>query len=125
MQERPADDEISEIGFYAFKGLGIVMTSIGQSRLQKPQPMHARASFRYGKGSTPLLRGCADIARQPTGQASIQIPQATQAAISICGFGHSDRLIMVHGEPFSSSSADCGHILPHAPHSMHKPASIE
>jgi hypothetical protein len=101
------------------------MLSTGHSVLHNPHPIQALGFFRYGKESTPLFRGRSDRARHPTGHASMQMPQAMQLLITICGFGHCDRFIMVHKTPCVSITADWGHVLPQAPHSMHKSASME
>jgi hypothetical protein len=64
------------------------------------------------------------MTRQLTGHASTQIVQDMHNSGWNAGLSHWERFFMTQAFPNPSITALCGHIFPHAPHSMHAFRSI-
>lgn len=96
----------------------------GQSREQKPHPRQAFSFLRYGNSWRLGESVRRAMARQLTGHVSTQIVHDMHTCGLNAGLSHWERFFMMQAFPNPSRTALCGHILPHAPHSMHAFRSI-
>ena len=108
---------------HAGTGSFILIAETGQAFSQNEQPMQLPGSFNRAMASAPGSSSSLKSST-PVGQISRQTPQEMHCSSEMTGLSHCVRLIIRQVMPSAFWMACAGQILPQAPQSLHKVASM-